>query len=242
MQKNYRPLTYSFILLFTCICLFAQSQSEDSILLATAIKKVKSQYQISIKENLLLFNGSEYGKTVQQSKGFPFFDSENLLNGSIFFDDKLYEDLNFQYDLTLDKVIINDFKKNYLITLATEKINYFIINGHEFVRLSINANKSAGFYERLNKGNISLWAKREKKLVLPANAEEKTPSFIQYDHYLIQKNETLYPAESENSILLLLKDKNDELKKYIIVNKIKFKKQFELSAIKVINYYNQLIH
>ena len=38
------------------------------------------------------------------------------------------------------------------------------------------------------------------------------------------------------------KDKNDELKKYIRVNKIKFKKQFELSAIKVINYYNQLIH
>ena len=65
---------------------------------------------------------------------------------------------------------------------------------------------------------------------------------INFVHYLIQKNETLYPAESENSILLLLKDKNDELKKYIRVNKIKFKKQFELSAIKVINYYNQLIH
>ena len=69
-----------------------------------------------------------------------------------------------------------------------------------------------------------LWAKREKKVVLSANAEDRTSRFTQYNSFFIQKNKLFYAVDDDSSLLKTMEDKRDELKKYFRKNKIKFNK------------------
>ena len=221
---------------------FSQNPISDSIQYEHAVKKARDFYRASMKENLLLFNGSEYGSIGHNSFGSPFFESDSLLKGSILFMGNWYEDLNFQYDLMIDKLVMYDYKKSYSVTLASEQIKEFIINGHHFYRLQNSAVLTKeGFYENLVEAVNKLWARREKKVVLSANAEDRTSRFTQYNSFFIQKNKLFYPVDDESSLLKTMEDKKDDIKKYIRKNKIKFRKQFESSAVKVLVYYNQLI-
>ncbi len=230
------------VLVFSVQISYSQNPISDSIQYSHAAKNARDFYRSSMKENLLLFNGSEYGRIGHNSFGSPFFESDSLMNGSILFMDNWYEDVNFQYDLMLDKLVMYDYKKSYSVLLASEQIKEFIINGHHFYHLQNNASLSkAGFYENLVDGKNKLWAKREKKVVLSANAEDRTSRFTQYNSFFIQKNKLFYAVDDESSLLKTMEDKRDELKKYFRKNKIKFRKQFESSAVKAVAYYNQLM-
>ena len=242
MPMKYIKTALLCLFVFSVQVSFSQNSISDSIQHEHAAKNAREFYRASMKENLLLFNGSEYGSIGHNSFGSPFFESDSLLNGSILFMNNWYEDLNFQYDLMIDKLVMYDYKKSYSVTLAGEQIKEFIINGHHFYRLeNIASSNTAGFYENLVEGVNKLWARREKKVVLSSNAEDRTSRFTQYNSYFIQKNRLFYPVADENSLLKTMEDKKDDIKKYIRKNKIKFRKQFESAAVKVLVYYNQLM-
>jgi len=78
--------------------------------------------------------------------------------------------------------------------------------------------------------------------VLSANAEDRSAHFTQFNDFFVQKNNSFYPVDNESSFTKIMDDRKDEIKKYIRNNKMKFRKQFEESVIKVLTYYNQSIH
>lgn len=230
------------ILVFSVQVAYSQNPISDSLQYDHAVKNARDFYRASMKENLLLFNGSEYGSVGHNSFGSPFFEFDSLLKGSILFMDNWYEDVNFQYDLMIDKLVMYDYKKNYSVILAGEQIKEFIINGHHFYRLKNGDGLTKeGFYENLVDGQDKLWARREKKVVLSSNAEDRTSRFTQYNSFFIQKNKIFYPVDDESSLIKTMEDKKEDIKKYIRKNKIKFRKQFETAAVKVLAYYNQLM-
>lgn len=241
MQKNLMRKAFLGILAFPFYTAFTQPFPSDSLQYNIALKHIKTQYQKSLRENLLLYSGSEYGRTEQNAKGFPFFETDSVTKGSVYYNDVLYEDIPLLYDMTIDKVVIYDYKKNNLLTLSSEKIKQFNLNGHLFIRLETNSSiKSFGFYERLTDGSTIFWAKREKRLTLSTNSDERNSHFTQYNNYFIQKENALFLINSEHAIIELLKDKKQDIVRYIHLNNLKFRKDFESSARKVIEYYNQL--
>jgi hypothetical protein len=241
MQKNLMRKAVLGIFVFPFYAAFSQSFSTDSLQYNTALKHIRSQYQNSLKENLLLYSGSEYGRTEQNAKGFPFFETDSATKGSVYYNDNFYDDIPLLYDMALDKVVIFDYKKSNLLTLSSEKIKQFNINGHVFIRLETNSSiKNFGFYERLSDGSTIFWAKREKKLTLSTNSDERNSHFTQYNNYFIQKENALFLTNTEHAIIEILKNKKQEIVRFIHLHNLKFRKDFESSARKVIEYYNQL--
>jgi len=234
---------YVFVLIpVYCLLPFlsrAQTAPADSAFGRQVAALLVQSYKKQTAENLHLYNGSEYVLHGHGVKGFPFFQSATPLNGSVFYDGNLYEDTGLQYDLEEDNLVISDYSGNYPICLVKDKIGYFNIDGHRFVRLlSGEGLPSPGFYESLYSGKLNAWAKKLKKPI-SLDASGSDASYHAYASYFIEKQGVFYPVDKERSVLAVLNDKKDVLKKFIRSNKLSYKKDPELFLTRVAEYYTQ---
>ncbi|MES1221553.1 MAG: hypothetical protein ABUT20_38995, partial [Bacteroidota bacterium] len=94
---------------------------------------------------------------------------------------------------------------------------------------------------RLVDGKISVYARREKQLKVSSSADEDA-KYLEYNFYFIRKNDRFYKVDDKSSLLNLLIDKKDQLKKFIKANKLNFRKRLEEAIVKTTNYYIQLIN
>jgi hypothetical protein len=232
-----------FFLLVLSNPLFSQ-QHNDSLFYNRSLDSAKSFYVQEAAANLSLYNGSEYYRSPVSTKGFPFFKSENLIEGSVFYDGNLYQRINLQYDIAKDELVIKNLQQNATVTLIAQKVTYFTLEHHNFVYV-LPANKAAdfiapGFYEKLLHSNISVLAKRIKKFSLALNAEDNSSKYTEVNSYFLQKQDDYYSITDKHSLLVLLNDKKNQLKEYIRDNKISFKKDPEDAIIKIVTYYNQI--
>jgi hypothetical protein len=153
--------------------------------------------------------------------------------------------MKLYYNLVTDDVIIPNYHGNAFITLSREKVNSFTIGDHVFVALNgmqSSGIATEGFYEVLFDGEPGLYARREKRLDLGTGSEEA--KYIQLNTYFLRKNNIFYRVEDKSSLLDLLKDQEDLLKKFIRANKLKFKvkKDLESSLVLTTKYYSRLKH
>jgi hypothetical protein len=193
-----------------------------------------------------LYNGYEYIRNGTPAKGFPFFDSDSLLPGSLSYDGILYQDIPMEYDLVQDELVIPDYTGKTLISLISGKIDHFSIRTHHFRYLEAEKTASAlpktGFYEVLYaSGPATLLARREKKLFFPSNRDDLA-RYDQENFYFLQLGDRFYRVDGKDDLLEALKDKKDALKKYIRDNKIRFSKQLEKALIQTTGYYLQISH
>jgi hypothetical protein len=166
-----------------------------------------------------------------------------MLKGTIYYKDYRYDDVEMKYDITSDQIVIYNYPKTDFIALQNERIPEFNINGHEFFHMDSSVSQHGkGYYERLCKGAIFLWAKRFKKIQIPAKAEDQTAQFKEFDSYYLQRADNFYPISNKRQLEHEMEDKLSEIKTYVRQNKIDFRHHFEEAAIKTVNYYNQLIN
>jgi len=82
--------------------------------------------------------------------------------------------------------------------------------------------------------------KRVKKLSSGTGSEEA--KYIQYNNYFVRFKNVYYPIDGKSSLLEVLKDENEALRKYIRANKLNFKKDPESALVLSATYYSQLKH
>jgi hypothetical protein len=228
---------------FICIPRLRAQQSPDSLSEKSLIANINQVYLYEIGDNAQIYHGREFIRNGQKAIGFPFYESDNMMNGTISYQGEIYPDRNLYYNLVSDQLIIDNYTHNALITLSPEKVDSFNIGSHVFVPLNSgksNGLEKDGYYEQLVSGEPALFARREKKLVVGTGSEESR--YIQYNNYFIRINQVYYPVDGKNALLDVLKDREDELKKYIRSNKINFRKNPESSLVMVTNYYSRLKH
>jgi hypothetical protein len=200
-------------------------------------------YLDEIGDNAQIYHGREFIRNGLKATGFPFYESDNMINGTISYQGEIYPDRKLYFNLVSDQLIIDNYSHNALITLSSEKVDSFTIGSHVFVVLNAgrsNGLEKDGYYEQLVSGEPALFARREKKLVVGTGSEES--KYIQYNNYFIRVNQVYFLVDGKNSLLDVLKDREDELKKYIRSNKINFKKNLESSLVITTNYYSRLKH
>ena len=246
-----RPICLSFCLFLMGLSLLvsplsAQHLLSDSAFYQAATSRHLENYQINMGPDNRLYNGPEYLRRGQGVRGYPFFLSDSLLPGNLRYQDATFSHIGLLYDLVSDDLIINDYTHNAYIKLIKEKLTGFSIRQHNFLWLPSEKSTApvikTGFYEQLlgsYEAPVSLYCKHEKKVAIPANAEEQ-PKYIQSDIYFLKLNQDFYPIENLRSLLLIVKDKKDSLKKYIGENHLDFRHDFEQSLIKTIGYYAQI--
>jgi hypothetical protein len=231
-------------ILFICISSETNAQqTTDSVLYRESLANIHQVYFRQIGDNAQIYHGREFIRNGQKANGFPFYESENLLVGSVFYQGTIYLNQNVYYNLVSDEIITNNYSNNAFIVLSPEKVDSFVIEHHVFVRLvsdKSNHLEKDGYYDQLYAGEPGLYAKREKRLVVGSGSEET--KYIQHDDYFIKLKSVFYSVDGKSELLDILKDQEDVLKKYIRSNKLNFKKDLESSLVLTTAYYSQLKH
>ncbi len=216
----------------------------DSALYVQSVNNALQQYKKEVQENLHIFNGAEYLRTGHGVKGTPFFEADSILPGSIFYDGRWYENVPLQYDLVTDDVIISNYAQNNQIKLVPEKLPYFSVGQHLFVRVTADSTLPSfiktGYYEKLYDGNMVVLARRQKLARIAGVAADSEVRYNQYNEYFVLLNNTFYKAADKSDFLSIAGDKKDLIRKYIKDQKLKFNKKREADMVSVAAYYSQL--
>lgn len=222
----------------------AQQPITDSAFYTQSINNVLTAYKKQVQDNLHIFNGIEYLRSGHGVKGTAFFEADSLLPGSVFYDGRLYEDIPLRYDVVTDDVVIENYTKNNEMKLVPEKLGYFYVAQHLFVRITADSLLpsfiTTGFYEKLYDGKLSVFARHQKIRKQSVTASENEAKYIEYNYYFAFINNTFYKSGDKNEFLALMADKKDDIRKFIKDNKINFNKKREASMVQVAEYYSQL--
>src|SRR5450432_3658622 len=116
-------------LLFPVFC-FTRTygqQSSDSVLYEESISKIHQVYLKEIGDNAQIYHGTEFIRNGQKANGFPFYQSDNMIAGSVYYQGMTYPNQNIYYNIVSDELITNNYTKNAFIVLAPEKVDYFFL-------------------------------------------------------------------------------------------------------------------
>jgi hypothetical protein len=232
----------SILLLFYILSKQVSGQPIDSSVYESTGNAINIYYQ-SLREESPLYNGSEYleyAYTIQE--GDPFFETSNWVNGTIYFEGMIFQNVPMLYDIVKDQVIIRDFQKVYKINLPADKVQQFTLPGHNFVRLTHGQSDQikTGFYEQLYNGKIQAFAKREKKLIEKYGGLQIYNVVISQSRYYIKKDGYYYSVNNKRELLNIFKDKKKNVQQYLKKIGIKFKSDPATVIALVAEYYDKL--
>ncbi len=231
------------IVLFFCLCAFtngnAQVKSSDAQQSSSFLNTV-AFFQNEVGTGLHLYTGKEYISYPAGIKGNPFFESDQLRYGEIFYDGVLYEHIPMLYDVVNQGIIISRYNSDERMELVREKIKYFSQNGHHFQNILSTEGKDETLthtiYEVIFEGNTSVLVKRIKTIKKGMRAEDPN-SFVAEDEFFIRNQNALYPVTSRSDVMNAFKDQKEKIKIFIRKNSFKFRKKIEKELIATTAYY-----
>jgi hypothetical protein len=190
-----------------------------------------------------LYNGTIYTGYDHHAQGYPFFLSDSLLIGSVYYAGVLYPDISLSYDMVQQIVIMQDKQKGFRFQLNTEQIRYFTLAGHRIIRLipdSTAANAPApGFYEQLYKGKATVLARHEKTVKDIGKADENLSRYRQYDTWYLEVNDHYYLIRNDRSLTAAFGAEGSRVRDLLRKNHIRFKKDPGVALAKAAEFYTQ---
>jgi len=227
--------------------LFGQQIGNDTALFRTAYAHALALYERSGNERASLYNGSEYVEPRPSTDDtHAFFLSDDWTTGSVGYQGQQFHNVSMMYDLFRDKVVI-ELSNAVAITLITEKVTFFTIQGHMFVYANEKTSKPglprSGFYDQLYNGPTGALALREKKAYEKIESvREIKHGYVEKSRYYILHREVYHQVRNKSSLLKLFHDKKSDLKKFIRSNKLDFRHSWENSLVKVAAFYDDINH
>jgi len=167
----------------------------------------------------LLYNGTEYIKQFDQTKGTPFFPTEKT-NGSVFYFGNWYQNLDLLYDIQDDVVITRDILGLLKMRLTREKLDEFMVDGHHFVKIKLTT-PAGEFYEQFYKGKRSLLMQWRK--VTDSEDPQNQKFILRKTLFVLDKGEII-PLDKTSDLFSIDPKHLKELKKIYREQKISFKK------------------
>lgn len=243
-------LKFTFFIFFNCIIfgLYGQienppSKSDNDFAFDAALKI----YEKSILRNSHLFNGVEYVDHYRGVRGHQFYKSIDWEEGSIRYQNQLYDSVEMKYDIVNDLVIIGHFNENGVfsaIELITEKVDAFWFFNEKFIRVKSSFNMQGkldeGFYKVIHEGDNLTLGRYKKNKEAVVNTNDRYDEFDQKNRYYVIVNGQVHPIGKKKSLINALPDKGKEIKAFIKKYKIKLKDNKEVELDRVMTYYDQL--
>lgn len=199
-------------------------------------------YYQALGEQAPIYNGEEYiPLNIILREGHVFFGSDIFTKGSIWFDGMFFQDVPLLYDILKDRIIVQHYSHRYKINLASEKVGYFTLQGHQFVHLAADADGliKDGFYESLYSGKTMLFAKRTKTISEDHSATEINNIVSEQSERYIKKDGRYYRIKNLHTFLDIFKSNRKEIQQHLNKNKIKYKNNPELAMIMAIEFYDR---
>jgi hypothetical protein len=229
-------------LFLTCLlgsCLGAGAQVNDTAFMAQAANHARALHSSRITGESLLFNGSDFVRYIPLHEEFPYYLSDEFLNGTITYDDQRYEEVFLLYDITTDEVIVENYNFAYNIRLIKNRIQDFTLEGHRFINVN-HPSLPAGFYELLYDGPTQVLAKHTKRFTEEIRFGELYRNFIPGTTYYILKDNQYRVATNQATVLKLLKDHRPELRSHLRDTGINFSADREHALTTLAKFYDEL--
>lgn len=224
----------------------AQHASADSTFVHRSGARAIKLYYKSTRDQLLLYNGVEYKPFPEPYEGHPFFESEYIEEGSVFYDGELYENVALQYDLLEDLLVLEHYdQKGYVGMMKPhqDRIKSFRVLDHTFVRVAGDSTNGAlkdGFFDLLYDGSVKLLAKRKKSVVRDYEYSQLIISFPQKNNYYLVNNGRYYPLKNKGALIKALQGNKKLLNDYARKNQLDFGTNKEKSLVALAAYYDQI--
>jgi hypothetical protein len=228
---------FLFIINLSLICLLPAFTASGTDLAA-----VSSENHDSI-EKQILYNGRAWRNLYSRVKGDQFLFTTDLLNGTVTIGPRTFANLQVKYDIYNDELLtITDH--GIILQLNKEMIDYFSMSFNRkiylFSRLDADSiNTLSGYVNVLYDGNISLFVKYRKEILLLA-VENKFDLFNQLHKIYLKKEGVIIQVNSKRDFLNQLKDHKQEVRSFIKSNKLKITKKNPESFRPVVEYYDRL--
>ncbi len=227
------------VLLILALLIGESHAQTDSKILSAAYDNSKDAYFRALGPELGLYNGVSYKEFIQHNndEGQPYFETDQWVEGEIYYNGMRYENVPLLYDVVNDKVVIDHSGK---LELISEKVKYFILNGHRFFRLTIPNTNSlirTGFFELLYDGQSKLYAKWQKKRVEVIEVRDIQARYEDQNRIYIKKENKFHVVKTKSSVLQVLEDKKAILQRYCKENHLKFKDHRIESIAKMMAFY-----
>ncbi len=217
-----------FLLLHTMIVtalvpLLGQSHDLDSDVLEARRQGVQSHYTDRYPANIL--TGKLY--TNQRNQFKQFFLGKYIENGSLVFDGVLFEDIELQYNLYEQNLVVlleTESTERY-ITVTLDKVSWFSIYGHEFTQVAGDSVMEKGIYELAYDGaNSSVFIKRkfnESSLIVDRKV---TYEYTPVNDYYVKNEFGTFPVANKKELLQAYGNSR-KLNSIIKKHKVRFSKK-----------------
>ncbi len=225
---------------------FALSQSvpADSALVQQSVAQAYARYRTDMDVHSHLYNGSEYVDYDNYIDGHQYFQSDEWEEGTIHYDGTLYRQVPLLYDVRLDQLVTENLAGPLRIRLVSEKVRYFNLLGHTFVRIVADSTQQGGvrtgFYDQLYEGNVQVLARRTKLIHEQITSGRVEREFFSRDRYFIRKAGQFYPVKRKGSVLGVFNDRKKELQRFLREQKIRYKQDPESAMVQLARQYDAL--
>ena len=234
----FRPFVFLCCGLICSVLSFGQTLKSDSTFVAEARKNSITLYATSIGGQSHLYNGSAYSEYISQRDEHPYFIDE-WIEGTVTYDGEVHENVPMLYDLSLDRVIVDNPFSIKKVMLVNDKVAGFTIQGHRFVHLKDTPLPSR-HYELAYDGKIKVYVSHEKALQSRVVDYSIFNEFRPKRLYYIYKDGRFIKVKGKRATLKVLESKKKELKKFIRDNKLAFRTDRVRDMSRLAQYYDQL--
>jgi len=237
-----RMLLFSMLTVAQLNLVSAQTVT-DSLFVANSTEMAHKIFFHNQEATMPIFNGKVYSIHPKfKDDKHAFFQSDHYSKGGIVYDGIFYPELSMKYDILRDELLLLAPDHVEGVVLQQEHVNSFTLYDHQFINLKPEISLkgiSAGYYDLLYKGKISLLVKRQKEIT--EKIEERIEKFISSkDSYYLLKDSSYQLISSKQDLLRLLKSTNDKNRAYIKANKLNFGKDFEQSILSLVGFHDSI--
>jgi hypothetical protein len=229
------------LLIVFCINTVAQSNFTHKDSSSAGIDTAISYYHKFTNQRSRLYNGKEFIQYHPDITGHAFFENNQLNQGFIIYDGLLFENVNMQYDLVKDEVVIQHFDVFFKLVLISEKVSEFNLLGHHYKRLVKDpTNKlpgATGFYDFLHEGKITLIVKRTKRIEETVT-DKINRKVTAKDFFYIISDGTWRPVNSQKSLLAVFGNRAKEVRQAMRKSGLKYRRNREASITRAVKFYD----
>lgn len=231
------------ILTSLCFQAFAQTK-QDTAFASAARRNALNLHGKALGSQSPIYNGSRYATPKQTFEQHPYFSSEDWITGAVHYDGEYFTDVPLMYDLLSDALITEHLPSGHAIQLVPGKLESFSVAGHRFEKVvndSVsNSLPRTGFYDVLYGGHTKVVASRQKFLREKIEVRVITVTYEERNRYFILRDGEFFPVRSKGSVLKILDNRRQELKRFLKREKIIFSDNRELALKRLAEHYDNV--
>lgn len=242
--KNFRELLVSIIVV-VCTLVFPTVTKAQEVNPANISTQLHDYFDVVYGVDQQPVNGQYYYGALHGSIfGDPYYIDDSFKMGSVMVDSILFSNLNLQYDIYLNNIVLRHISINgslIELSLINRDIDQFEIDGRLFRPIiEENGGGKRLFCEVIVEGHVSYYVLRKKRLALTKSSGTNYEYIETVNGYLIigddqipiRKNKTLYKLypELKKELKIFLRSARQDINK----NKIEIQGN-------MVNYCNTLL-